>query len=61
MECHDLRLEELDVEGVLAFAEHFLTNVARLWTERPLDQKQRLQQVLFPNGLRFDGEKFGKP
>jgi hypothetical protein len=27
--------------------------------ELGLDQKQQLQQVLFPEGLRFDGEKFG--
>ena len=51
--------ELLDVDGVLAFAEHVLTNGARLWMELGLDQKQRLQQVLFPEGLRFDGEKFG--
>jgi hypothetical protein len=44
---------------VLAFAEHLVTNAARLWMELPLDQKQQLQQVLFPEGLRFDGEKFG--
>jgi len=24
-----------------------------------LDQKQRFQQILFPNGLRFDGKSFG--
>jgi hypothetical protein len=24
-----------------------------------LDEKQKLQQVVFPEGLRFDGEKFG--
>ena len=50
---------ELDIEGALAFAEHLLTNAARLWMELALDQKQQLQQVLFPEGLRFDGEKFG--
>ena len=45
--------------GVLAFAEHLLTNAARLWMEASLDQKQRLQSVFFPEGLRFDGERFG--
>ena len=44
---------------VLAFAEHVVTNAARLWIELDLVQKQRLQQTLFPEGLRFDGEKFG--
>src|SRR5712672_2581164 len=50
---------QIDVEGVLAFAEHLLTNAARLWMELALDQKQQLQHVLFPEGLRFDLEKFG--
>ena len=44
---------------VLAFAEHVVTNAARRWMELDLAQKQRLQQVLFSQGLRFDGEKFG--
>ncbi len=48
LELHEIRLEELDVEGVLAFAEHLLTNAARLWMEASLDQKQRLQTVFFP-------------
>ena len=36
-----------------------VTNAARLGIELDLVQKQRLQQTLFPEGLRFDGEKFG--
>jgi hypothetical protein len=31
----------------------------QVWLELALGQKQRLQQVLFPESLRFDGEKFG--
>jgi hypothetical protein len=36
-----------------------MTNAARLWMELALDQKQQLQKALFPNGLQFDGERFG--
>jgi len=50
VEPHDAQLDELDVEGVLAFAEHLLANVARMWAEAALDQKQRLQRVLFRLG-----------
>ena len=59
MKLNDAVLDQLDIDGVLAFAEHVVTNSARLWTELELVQKQRLQQVLFPEGLRFDGERFG--
>ena len=58
IESHEAELEALDVAGVLDFAEHLLTNAARLWMEASLDQKQRLQPVFFPEGLRFDGERF---
>ena len=59
MELADAVLDQFDVEGLLGFAEHLLGNAERLWMELGLDQKQQLQQVLFPEGLRFDGEKFG--
>src|SRR4029077_1160607 len=44
MEIGDGVLNQLDVEGVLAFAEHVLTNAARLWMELGLDDRQRLRQ-----------------
>lgn len=56
---NDARLEELDVEAVLAFAEHLLLNVARKWSEASLDQKQRLQHVLFPAGVTYGADGFG--
>ena len=59
LEKHEARLEELDVDGVLAFAEHVASNAARLWCEASADQKGRLQRVFFPDGLNFDGTQFG--
>jgi len=49
---------QLDVEGLLAFAEHLLTNASALWIDLDLNQKQQFQQVLFPEGLQFDGAGF---
>jgi site-specific DNA recombinase len=53
--------EGLDAEGLLAYAQHVLTNAAGLWERASLDQKQRLQGVFFPKGLVFDGSGFGTP
>jgi site-specific DNA recombinase len=50
---HDARLDELDVEGVLNFAEYVLTNAARFWIEASPSQKQRLQKLLFPSGVTY--------
>ena len=59
IELNDAVLSRLDIDGVLAFAEYVMTNAARLWMELSLGQRQQLQKALFPNGLHFDGEKFG--
>jgi hypothetical protein len=59
MELHDASLDELDVEGVLNFAEHVLLNTSRLWVECSLEQKQRLQSILFPKGVTYSKGAFG--
>jgi hypothetical protein len=51
--------DQLDVEGILGFGERVLTSVDRLWPEVGLEQKQQLQLALFPEGIQFDGERFG--
>ena len=61
MELNELEIAQLDVESVLEFAQHVLHNASRLWTEAFLDQKQRLQKVLFPEGLSFSEGKLGTP
>jgi len=59
MAAQDARLDELDVDGLLAFAEHVLTNAARLWIQSSVEYKTRLQEVLFPEGLRVKDGEFG--
>ena len=59
IELEDSRLDELDVEGIVGFAEQVLANAARLWMAGTPDQRQRLQRVLFPEGLRLKGDRFG--
>jgi hypothetical protein len=57
MDRHTSELEEMDVEGILAFAERVLPSASNLWVQAALDQKQRLQKLFFPEGLRFDGKR----
>jgi site-specific DNA recombinase len=51
MGLHDAQVDEIDIEAVLAFAEHLAMRADRLWMAASLDQRQRLQKVLFPAGL----------
>ena len=55
---HSGQLEELDVEGILAFAERVLPRTADLWVQASLEQRQRFQQLFFPEGIAFDGKGF---
>jgi hypothetical protein len=58
IERHWGQLEELDVEGILAFAERVLPRAADLWVQASLEQRQRFQQLFFPEGIAFDGKRF---
>jgi hypothetical protein len=43
--------------AILAFAKRVLPSASNLWVQSSLAQKQRLQQVFFPDGIRFDGQR----
>ena len=45
---HAEAVGELDVEGILAFAERILPRASDLWVQASLDYKQRVQQLFFP-------------
>ena len=55
---HSGQLEELDVEGILAFAERVLPRASYLWGQASLEQRRRFQQLFFPEGIAFDGNRF---
>ena len=57
---HAEAVEELDVDGILAFAERILPRASDLWVQATLDYKQRLQQLFFPEGVAFDGNRFNR-
>jgi len=59
MERHDTKLDVLDVQGLLDYAEHILLAPGRQWLNCSLDQRQRLQKVLFPDGIAFAAGEFG--
>ncbi len=56
LERYDAELEDLDVAAVLAFAERTLCDLAGSWNRAELQQKQRLQSLIFPSGVTWDGE-----
>ena len=59
MHLGEVNTRELDVEAALKFSQHVLCNAAQLWAEGTLDQKQKLQSVIFPEGVTFNAGSFG--
>jgi len=49
---HTEAVDELDVEGILAFAKRILPRASDLWMQASLNYKQRLQQLFFPGRNR---------
>ncbi len=50
---HEAKIDDLDIVTVLNFAEQALTSAAKIWLEADLDQRQRFQALLFPEGLTY--------
>jgi len=48
---HSGQLDELDVEGILAFAERVLPRAADLWLLASFRARQRFQQLFVPDGI----------
>lgn len=53
MDLRDAQTEGIEVDAVLDFAQMVLLNASNLWKAAPSEQKQRLQQVLFPEGVTY--------
>ncbi len=59
MELNEAKVEELDVEAVVNYGVNAISDASQFWKDGSVDQKQRFQRMLFPEGLTFDGESFG--
>ena len=57
--AQEARIEELDIEAALAASEMILSDAGGLWLRGTYDQRAGLQAAIFPEGLAYDGEKFG--
>jgi DNA invertase Pin-like site-specific DNA recombinase len=53
---NDAQADELDIETMLDFVLDLFTNADGLWMKLPLDHRQQMQAVLFPNGIEVTEE-----
>ena len=61
LELSEAQVEQFDIDGALAKAISVLNNASALWIDASLEDRLRLQEVLFPQGLVWDGNAFQTP
>ena len=60
IDYHAQAVDELNVTGHPAFAKRVLPRASDLWVQASLDCKQRVQQLCFPEGVTFDGNRLNR-
>jgi hypothetical protein len=58
MELNESKVDEFDVQSAVNFPLYAIGDASRFWLEASLEQKQRFQRAIFPEGLAFTGKKF---
>ena len=54
IQIKDAGMKKLDIETICTFANHFINNLSQTWRNADLDTKQRLQEIIFPNGVFYE-------
>jgi hypothetical protein len=55
----ELEVDEMDTQATVAYARSLLENAWNLWRKASSEQKEKLQAVLFPQGITYSNGKFG--
>ena len=59
IEQNEAAAEGYQIEAVLEFAKHVLTNAAEMWLKATPELRVKLQQLIFPKGVTFKDGSFG--
>ncbi len=54
---NEVQIEEWDIETAIAYAINFMKDLPRQWADYTLEQKQRFQQLVFPEGIKYARDK----
>ena len=56
-QIEEAEMARATVEELMEFSKSLLVNIPEAWRRADVDQKQRVQNVLFPSGLKYHPEK----
>lgn len=54
----EMHAEELDINALLAYAEDFIRTLENTWFDSPIEQKVKLQKLLFPKNVKYLNGEF---
>ena len=59
LELNEAKIERNDIEACLNYCNAFLKNLAKLWANADVNLKQRFQNLVFPQGIKYEGGSIG--
>lgn len=60
LSCNEAKIDQYDVEGLLAYSDRFADDLGRQWFDLPPQLCLRFQKLVFPEGISYKrGETFG--
>ena len=57
----DMQTEKYDIESVINYAIYFIEHLEKIWNRSSIQQKQLIQELVFPEGLVCDGSSYRTP
>ena len=61
IELNELTTDKRDLKAYLNYSIYFFKNLSKLWANADYKLKQRLQNLIFPQGILFDKNGYFKP
>jgi site-specific DNA recombinase len=53
IQINESKMEKIDIDTICETAKHFLFHVSQIWRIADPDTKQRLQNIIFPDGVYY--------
>lgn len=61
IEMNENKIDTLDIDNLLNFAQYFLSNTSKLWINADIETKIKIQKIIFTDKLIYDGNKYQTP
>lgn len=57
IEIEDLQRNNINLDGLLNYAQYFLKSISKLWLNSNIEYKRKLQDYIFPDGIYIENNR----